>query len=46
MTKQQISLAILAEIANGATTKEAINTVLGAGSFESIASDLYDELNK
>lgn len=45
MTKtQHISAAILAQLAAGKSAKEAIDTVLGAGRYEALASDLYDAL--
>lgn len=45
MTKtQQISAMILSKIAGGMSTKEAINTVLGAGAFEKLAGEVYEEL--
>lgn len=44
-TNQKISAAILAHRANGKSVKEAIDAVLGAGTFEKLAGDLYDALN-
>lgn len=45
MTKTQaISAMILAEVAKGASVREALNAVCGAGSFERLAGDLYDAL--
>ena len=45
MTKTQaISQMILKAILEGKSEKEAINSVLGAGTFEKIAGDLYDKL--
>ena len=46
MTTEQISQAILIQVATGKTINEAIDTVLGAGTFANIASDLYDSLRK
>lgn len=40
----QISAAILAHKAAGKTTQEAIDSVLGPGTFAKLASDLYDAL--
>jgi hypothetical protein len=43
MTKtQQISLAILTKINAGMSVKDAINAVLGEGTFEQIASDIWE----
>jgi hypothetical protein len=39
-----ISLKILAKIAAGFTVAEAIDAVLGAGTYACIASAVYDEL--
>ena len=45
MTKTQaISAMILNKIAAGMTAKEAINAVLGAGAYEKLAGEVYDEL--
>ncbi len=44
-TTQKISAMILAQMTqNGGNLREAINTVLGAGTFEKLASDVYDAL--
>ncbi len=40
----QISAMIAARIAAGASTREAIDAVLGAGTYDRLASDLYDAL--
>ncbi|MGL4975998.1 MAG: hypothetical protein ACRC56_11940 [Bosea sp. (in: a-proteobacteria)] len=40
----QISLAILALIEEGLSLREAIDVVLGAGTFSALAGDLYDTL--
>lgn len=40
----QISAMIAARIASGASTREAIDAVLGAGTYDRLASDLYDAL--
>jgi hypothetical protein len=40
----EISRQILALVATGKPVDEAINEVLGAGSYEALASDLYDAL--
>jgi hypothetical protein len=45
-TNQKISLAILSKIANGMTARQAVDAVLGAGTFEKIAGDVYDTLRK
>lgn len=39
-----ISAKIIELRISGLTVQEAINTVLGAGTYEKLASDLYDEL--
>jgi hypothetical protein len=44
MTNTKISLRILAAINSGMTIEQAINHVLGAGSFERIAADVYNAL--
>lgn len=41
---QVISLRILALVKSGMSEREAFDAVLGAGSFEKMASDLYDAL--
>ena len=46
MTTQQISQAIMIQVATGKTINEAIDAVLGAGTFATVASDLYDTLRK
>jgi len=40
----KISQAILTLVASGMELRDAIDTVLGAGTFQGIASDLYDAL--
>jgi hypothetical protein len=40
----KISARILLAIQNGATIEQAMNEVLGAGSYEALVSDLYDAL--
>lgn len=40
----KISARIVALIAEGASTRDAVDTVLGAGTFDKLASDLYDAL--
>lgn len=45
MTKAQaISAMILNELNNGADVKTAIDTVLGAGTHEKLAGEIYDQL--
>ena len=45
MTKQQaISLTILKKIAEGMTASEAMDAVFGPGTFDQLASDVYDQL--
>ena len=41
---QKISAAILAQVQNGLTVREALDAVLGAGTFETLAADLYATL--
>lgn len=41
---QVISAMILNEVTKGASVKDAVNKVLGAGTFEKLASDVYDGL--
>lgn len=41
---QAISFKILALVASGKDLRDAVNEVLGAGTFERIASELYDAL--
>lgn len=43
-TNATISAKILAAKASGMTTKQAIDAVLGAGTFEKLAGELYDAL--
>lgn len=42
--QQKISARILAAIAAGASTKDAIDAVLGERTFEKVAGDVYDAL--
>lgn len=42
----EISRRILNEVANGKTIREAFDAVLGAGSYEQLAGEVYDELRK
>lgn len=47
MTKQQaISLMILENVTNGMSLEEAFDAVLGAGAFEKLAGEIYEELRK
>lgn len=47
MTKQQaISLMILENVKNGMSLEEAFDAVLGAGSYEKLAGEIYEELRK
>ena len=39
-----ISSAILAEVAKGKSTADAVDAVLGAGTYARIAGDVYDSL--
>lgn len=39
-----ISAAIYAKLAEGMTLPQAIDAVLGAGTFEKLAGEVYDEL--
>lgn len=39
-----ISARIIANIGNGASLKEAFDAVLGEGRYDTMVSDLYDEL--
>jgi len=39
-----ISAAILVRVATGATVREAFDAVMGSGSFERLAGELYDAL--
>ena len=41
-----ISQAIKTLIDSGVTVKDAVDTVLGSGTFDAIASDVYDALTK
>jgi hypothetical protein len=43
-TNQIISLRITTLVANGMDIKSAVDTVLGCGTYDSLASDLYDTL--
>ncbi len=45
-TTQIISLRILTLVSNGIELRHAIDEVLGHGTFEKVASDLYDALRK
>lgn len=46
MTNTQIiSLQIITLVNAGNTMKDAINKVLGAGTYENIAKDVYDTIN-
>jgi hypothetical protein len=40
----KISARIAALLAEGASTRDAIDSVLGGGTFDKLASDLYDAL--
>ena len=44
LANAEISRRILTEKMNGATTAQAIDTVLGAGTHARIASEVYDAL--
>jgi hypothetical protein len=44
MKNAEISRRIIAAIAAGQTTREAFDAVLGAGSFEKLAGEIYDEM--
>ena len=47
MSKNEaISVMILEKVAAGMTAREAFDAVLGAGRFEQLASDIYDELRE
>jgi hypothetical protein len=47
MTKTQaISVMILQRISEGKTVQQAIDEVLGTGTFSRIASEVYDGLRK
>lgn len=41
----EISRRILTLVANGVDIREAVNKVLGAGTYEKLASDLHDIFN-
>lgn len=41
-----ISARILRQVAMGATLEQAIDMVLGAGSFTKLAGEIYDALRK
>lgn len=43
-SNQKISTLIASEIANGSDAKTAIDKVLGEGTFDKLASELYDQL--
>ncbi len=43
-TQQAISLMILKNIAEGMEVREAFDNVLGAGRYDEMASDAYDQL--
>jgi hypothetical protein len=43
-TKVAISRAILIEMTNGKTIKEAYDTVLGEGAYAKLASDMWESL--
>ena len=43
-TTQKISLKIAALVAAGMQINEAVDAVLGAGTYEKLAADLYDAL--
>lgn len=45
-TNQKISLAIVQKMATGMTVRQALDAVLGAGTFERIAGEVYDTLRK
>lgn len=44
MKNAEISRRILALVAQGVEIRAAVNAVLGAGTFEKIAADVYDAL--
>lgn len=47
MTKTQaISTMILAKVVEGMSPRDAFDAVCGAGSFERLAGDLYDQLRE
>lgn len=41
---QKISAAILAHVALGKSTKEAVDAVLGAGTYVRVAGEIYETL--
>jgi len=41
----KISKAILSEVNSGKTIQQAIDTVLGQGTYAKVAGDVYDALN-
>lgn len=43
-TKSAVSAAILREISTGKGIAAAVDTVLGAGTYARLASDIYDTL--
>ena len=46
MTKDQtISAMILNEIASGKSVSEAVDSILGEGTYETVAGDIFDALN-
>ena len=46
MTKQQvISMLIIEELNKGKSVKEAMDSVLGEGTYLTLANDLYDTIN-
>lgn len=46
MTASQISTAILAQVAEGKGVADAVDTILGAGTFEGLAGDVYESLRR
>lgn len=47
MTKNQIiSARILAQVAAGLSVRDAIDAVLGAGTYEQLADDLWEALRE
>jgi hypothetical protein len=42
---QKISAAILVQVASGKSIKEAIDAVIGEGTFNQIASDVWEKTN-
>lgn len=45
-THQIISARILAHVANGMELRDAIDTVLGAGTYSRLAGEIYDTLRE